>query len=97
MARIDIIDLTGKRFGRWTVLKRDPQNYYHITPHPDGSKTYSSMPRWICKCDCGTVKTVIGANLRNGLSRSCGCITRERMKARHAEARKKKEEAYAKV
>ncbi len=30
---------------------------------------------WICKCDCGSVTTpIVGANLRNGSTRSCGCL-----------------------
>lgn len=32
---------------------------------------------WFCICDCGTVKAVRGANLKNGNSKSCGCYSRE--------------------
>lgn len=49
-------DLTGQRFGSWTVLERDG------TVHPT---------RWICKCDCGTIRSVSLPALRNG-STSCG-------------------------
>lgn len=49
-------DLTGQRFGSWTVLERDG------TIHPT---------RWICKCDCGTIRSVSLPALRNG-STSCG-------------------------
>lgn len=29
---------------------------------------------WTCQCDCGGSKTVAGANIKNGGTRSCGCI-----------------------
>lgn len=28
---------------------------------------------WICQCECGTVKSVLGTSLRNGSSKGCGC------------------------
>ena len=55
------IDLTGQRFGRWTVLKYDENK--------KGGTAY-----WICKCDCGTERSVCGSSLRNGASTSCGCF-----------------------
>lgn len=56
-------DLTGKRFGRWTVIKRD------------GSVNYNSCVQalWLCRCDCGEERLVRGNSLRNGTSKSCGC------------------------
>lgn len=33
---------------------------------------------WRCVCDCGTSKLVAGGSLRSGVSRSCGCLLRER-------------------
>ena len=54
-------DLTGKQFGLWTVLCRDTKKY----------KTRDI--RWICQCQCGTIKSVLGKYLRNGKSISCGC------------------------
>ena len=52
-------DLSGQVFGNWTVIKRE------------GSLNNKST--WLCKCSCGTEKTVIGHNLKNGISKSCGC------------------------
>ena len=43
---------------------------------------------WACLCDCGTVKTVGGYQLRNGKSLSCGCLANE-LKTRHGHARKR--------
>lgn len=59
-----MIDKTGKRFGRWTVLERAENNSQGST-------------RWLCKCDCGTVRTVYSGSLSNGCSKSCGCLCRE--------------------
>ena len=59
------INMTGKRFGKWTVLCRDSTITNENNPN---GKVY-----WICKCDCGTLKSVNGSSLRRGTSKSCGC------------------------
>lgn len=40
---------------------------------------------WRCRCDCGTERNVAGWSLRNGDTRSCGCLRAELMAgwARH--------------
>lgn len=58
------IDLTGKRFGRWTVIKRGPDTDYQ-------------HPRFYCVCDCGTEKLVKAQTIRSGESTSCGCYNKE--------------------
>lgn len=60
-----LIDLTGQRFGRWTVVRR--KGSY---PAPDKSS------RWLCRCDCGRTRLVGTRSLRTGDSRSCGCARR---------------------
>ncbi len=65
---MSLIDLTGKRFGRLTVIKRD-EDYIQAS----GRRRIM----WLCNCDCGAVKSVMGDNLRSGKSTSCGCLTRE--------------------
>lgn len=57
-------DLTGKRFGRWIVLKRSGY---------DKNKNI----KWLCRCDCGTIKEVLGSVLKSGNSFSCGCYQKE--------------------
>lgn len=57
-----ITDLTGKKFGRLTVIERALENT------PIGSA------RWHCKCGCGTACIINGAALRNGRTKSCGCL-----------------------
>lgn len=60
------IDLTGKRFGRLTVLERARNN-------KDG------RTMWRCLCDCGNERIVMGKCLRNGHTSSCGCFNKERV------------------
>ena len=60
-------DLTGKTFGRLTVLKRDYEKV--------GANAY-----WICQCECGKTTTVRGTDLKQGHTQSCGCLQDE---ARH--------------
>lgn len=57
------IDLTGKRFGRLTVLEY--------------AGTGKSGTFWKCKCDCGKITTILSHSLRSGRTKSCGCYNRE--------------------
>lgn len=58
-------DLTGQRFGILTVIHRAPDRVL-----PSGQR----QTRWECKCDCGSIVIVRAATLKNGDTRSCGCI-----------------------
>ncbi|KIL42064.1 hypothetical protein SD70_02450 [Gordoniibacillus kamchatkensis] len=58
------LELSGQRFGRWTVLRR-----------ADAPKNGCVM--WVCICDCGTQREVTGKYLKNGRSRSCGCLEKD--------------------
>lgn len=55
------IDLTGQKFGRLTVIER-------------ADKTKCGSVKWLCKCDCGNEVVVNGTALRNGGTKSCGCL-----------------------
>lgn len=61
---MNLINLTGQRFGRLTVVER-AENDKH------------GSPKWKCVCDCGKEKVVYGSSLRNGKTKSCGCLARE--------------------
>ena len=58
------IDLTGKRFGKLVVLHRQG---YHVT------KGGFKRILWLCQCDCGKQKIVLGRDLKRGHTNSCGC------------------------
>ena len=62
-------DLTGKRFGKLTVIERGDD---YIAPY--GHR----YPMWKCKCDCGKVKNVLAGALKSGNVKSCGCSKRGR-------------------
>lgn len=57
-------DYTGKKFGRWTVIKRS-------------EKRSSKHAIWLCRCDCGTERDVGTPGLASGRSTSCGCYGKE--------------------
>lgn len=63
-----MIDLTGKRFGRLTVLNAD-------------HKSAKQLWYWRCVCDCGKETIVSGDKLRRGATKSCGCLQDELRKA----------------
>lgn len=60
-----LIDLTGKQFGNWIVLKKSD------------STNKCGHVKWLCQCGCGNIREVSGVLLRNGESKSCGCIHKE--------------------
>lgn len=63
------VDLTGRRFGRLVV-----ECVYERRHDPNSN---NSQLIWKCKCDCGVETNVRGANLRKGITRSCGCYLRD--------------------
>lgn len=63
------IDLTGQRFGRWTVTERGADHF---------TKSGARLTMWNCVCDCGTHKVVSMQSLRKGASTSCGCYAKEK-------------------
>jgi len=61
-AQLDV--LTGKRFGRLTVLLR-------------ARNDKQGKPQWYCWCSCGNTTIKRSTVLRNGTATSCGCFARE--------------------
>lgn len=58
-------DLIGKKFGLWMVLERAETRKYR-----SGGQAIC----WTCRCECGTIKSVPGRDLKSGASQSCGCL-----------------------
>jgi hypothetical protein len=54
------IDIKGQRFGLLTVVSREQ------------SKNEKAM--WLCQCDCGNTVVARGSSLRDGHTKSCGCL-----------------------
>lgn len=63
--------LIGKVFTRWTVVIRGED---YTCP---GSKVTAA--RYICRCICGKEKLVHKAHLLRETSKSCGCLTKDRL------------------
>lgn len=66
MRKVHRDDLTGKIFGRVTVLE-----YSH--------KSSSGALYWVGRCTCGNVRPFLAGLLRSGQSQSCGCFHREKV------------------
>lgn len=62
--RLDYIDLSGRVYGRLTVIER-------YNEKGDGEVQY------LCRCNCGTEKIIKANNLMKGNTKSCGCLRRE--------------------
>lgn len=65
-----LIDLTGQRFGRLTVIER-------------AENAGNGAVRFVCQCDCGRRVAVRSDALRNGTTKSCGCLISESTTSRN--------------
>lgn len=63
-------DLTGEMYGRLTVIERAGRVGKEIA--------------WLCACTCGSRRIVSGHSMKRGLTKSCGCLVREKSAARVA-------------
>ena len=59
-----ILKITGKIFGRLTVLSRENNDKW-------------GHARWLCSCECGGKTVTHASNLRSGTTKSCGCLVSE--------------------
>lgn len=64
-----LIDLTGKRFGKWLVIRR--------------ALCCETEPLWVCQCDCGATHNVRGGHLRSG--KSTGCFACRPVRIKHGQ------------
>lgn len=61
-------DETGNEYGRLTVLRKAKK------PRSTGAQRGAW---WLCFCECGNYATVHGKHLRDGATKSCGCLREE--------------------
>lgn len=61
----EVSGMVGKTFGRWTVIAKTKE------------RGNGGAIKYLCRCKCGTEKTVPGTLLRSGSSKSCGCYNRD--------------------
>ena len=64
-----LVDLTGQRFGRLTVIER--------------TASTNKNAKWLCRCDDGNYVSVFGMDLKSGKTQSCGCIHSEQLAQRN--------------
>lgn len=76
-----VIDLTGQHFGRLRVIARTES-------HQQGNA------RWECICECGNKKTVRGADLTRGYTKSCGCLKVQVVRERETRHGKRQSRLY---
>lgn len=63
-AHANLMDISGQRFGRLVALEAT-------------EKRLGNSVIWKCQCDCGKAAEVAAINLRNGNTKSCGCLSSE--------------------
>ena len=66
MAKLMVLN-HGDKFNRFTVIEFSHYDKRH-------------RKHYICKCDCGTIKSVQGSLLVSGNTKSCGCLRKETRK-----------------
>ena len=59
-------NLQGIRFGRLIVIK-------------EGGRGNAGQLKWVCRCDCGSMKEIRAQNLMLGNTISCGCAHKEQL------------------
>ena len=72
-------DLTGMTFGRLLVQCRAEA---------------SGKVRYVCQCSCGTQITVLADSLRRGVTKSCGCLRKVKIRSSHTKHGGTKEPLY---
>ena len=59
------LELIGIKFNRLMVISELPERHA------------SGLVQWVCLCDCGKTKMVLGRELTRGNTKSCGCLQKE--------------------
>lgn len=59
-------NLVGRKFGKLIVLSQD-------------TSRESNFSYWVCRCECGNIKSIRGTSLTSGKQISCGCEQKKRL------------------
>ena len=65
----NFVDYSGQKFGRLTVLSR--------------AENKNGRTMFNCVCECGNKKAIWIESLKNGSTKSCGCLSREIVAAKN--------------
>lgn len=68
LSKTKIVDITGRKFGRLTVISLTDKRRIHED---------KSDAIWRCRCDCGKEVDIVGGYMRSGNTKSCGCLQKE--------------------
>ena len=60
-------NIMGNRYGKLIVIEDEG--------------IIKNRHRWLCKCDCGNTKSIVGSQLTSGRTKSCGCLVSEKAKS----------------
>ena len=63
-------NIIGQRFNRLVVIE------------DDGTRSSKREIKWLCQCDCGNQYHALGYRLRNGRTKSCGCLNDDKRRER---------------
>ncbi len=68
-------DMTGRQCGKLAIMSR-------------AANSSTNRAQWLCRCECGKMLVIAGKKLRNGHTKSCGCLRKE-IGARNGLSRRK--------
>ena len=77
MVFIKFEDLSGQKFGKLTVLYLDEERNLIELNRKFNGEINKNITFYICKCDCGNIKSIGKPNLKSGNTVSCGCYMKE--------------------
>ena len=75
--------MTGiKETGRWNYKSRAPslvgRRFGRLVVVQQAASVGQGFARWHCRCDCGRPAIVLAQCLRQGQTKSCGCLRAEK-------------------
>jgi len=78
---MNLIDEVGNVYSKLTVIER-------------AANTKEGQAQWLCRCECGNNSIVCGKSLRQGKTKSCGCLKHDSALSNGVAARNRLECTY---